>query len=170
MTKVYYRAGEAVIPVKATEIAYDMLMNPIILLINEDLSKVLPIWIGPVEANSISLAFQGVYMDRPLTHDLLINICGKLEANFSMVLINDIVEGNYIAELHMWHGKDNLIIDSRPSDAIAIAIRTQTPIYLTPKVAAGLMTISDLLSDEQQQDLRKLIDSAKIVDMKKQAN
>ena len=154
------------IPVKATEIAYDILMNPVVLLIDEELSKVLPIWIGPVEASSISLAFQGVYMDRPLTHDLLINICGKLDAKLSMVLINDIVEGNYIAELHMWHGEENLIIDSRPSDAIAVAIRTQTPIYLAPKVAAGFLSINELLNDEQQQELKKLIDSNRITDVK----
>ena len=156
------------IPVKATEIAYDILMNPVLLLINDDLSKVLPIWIGPVEANSISMAFQGVYMDRPLTHDLLIDICGKLSASFNMVLIKDILDGNYVAELHLWNGQKNLIIDSRPSDAIAIAIRTKTPIYLAPKVAAGFMTVNELLNDEQMQALRKLIDSERFADMKKQ--
>jgi len=156
------------IQVKATEIAYDILMNPVLLLTNDDLSKVLPIWIGPVEANSISMAFQGVYLDRPLTHDLLIDICGKLSASFSMVLIKDILDGNYTAELHMWNGNKHLIIDSRPSDAVAIAIRTKTPIYLAPKVAAGFMTVSDLLSEEQQKELKKLLDSERFADMKKQ--
>ena len=156
------------IQVKATEIAYDILMNPVLLLINDDLSKVLPIWIGPVEANTISLAFQGVYTERPLTHDLLINICGKLAANFSMVLIKDVQDGNYIAELHLWNGQNNLVVDSRPSDAITIAIRTKTPIYLAPKVAAGFMTVNDLLSEEQQQELRKIIDSDRFADLKKQ--
>jgi len=156
-----------VILVKATEIAYDIMMNPVVLLIDENQLKALPIWVGPFEANSISLALQGICLDRPLTHDLLIGICDKLEARFSMVIINDVIEGTYMAELHMWHHDRELVIDSRPSDAIALAIRTKTPIYLSDKVAEGFLALKDLLNEEQQNELKKLLDPGKINELKK---
>lgn len=156
--------------VKATEIAYDIMMNPVVLLIDEKELKALPIWVGPYEANFISLALQGVYLDRPLTHDLFIGTCDKLEAKFSMVLINDMIEGTYMAELHMWHHERKLIIDSRPSDAIALAIRTNTPIYLSEKVATGFLALKDILSEEQQNELKKLLAPNRISDFKKSLN
>jgi len=155
------------IPVKVKEIAYDIMMNPVVLLIDEDELKALPIWVGPFEAHSIALALQGICLDRPLTHDLLKNICDKLEAKFSMVIINDVVDGTYLAELHMWHQNKEFVIDSRPSDAIALAVRTQTPIYLSEKVAEGSLAIKDLLNEEQQQELKKLLESSRLNEFKK---
>lgn len=153
--------------VKVTEIAYDIMMNPVVLLIDENELKALPIWVGPFEAHSISLALQGICLDRPLTHDLLIGICDKLEAKFSMVIINDVIEGTYMAELHMWHHDQELVIDSRPSDAIAVAIRTKTPIYLSEKVAEGFWALKDLLNEEQQKELKKLLDPGRANEFKK---
>jgi len=155
------------IPVKVKEIAYDIMMNPVVLLIDEDELKALPIWVGPFEAHSIALALQGICLDRPLTHDLLKGICDRLEAKFSMVIINDVVDGTYMAELHMWHRNKELVIDSRPSDAIALAIRTKTPIYLSEKVAEGSLALKDLLNGEQQQELKKLLDSIRSNEIKK---
>jgi len=155
------------IPVKVKEIAYDIMMNPVVLLIDEDELKALPIWVGPFEAHSIALALQGVCLDRPLTHDLLKGICDRLEARFSMVIINDVVDGTYMAELHMWHRNKELVIDSRPSDAIALAIRTKTPIYLSEKVAEGSLALKDLLNEEQHQELKKLLESIRSNEIKK---
>lgn len=155
------------IPVKVKEIAYDIMMNPVVLLIDEDESRALPIWVGPFEAHSIALALQGICLDRPLTHDLLKGICDRLEAKFSMVIINDVIDGTYMAELHMWHQDKELVIDSRPSDAIALALRTETPIYLSEKVAQGSLALEDLLSEEQQQELKKLLESIRDNDFKK---
>lgn len=158
------------IPVKATEIAYDIMMNSVILLIDEDGLKALPIWVGPFEANYISLALQGVYLERPLTHDLLIGLCEKFGAKLSMVLISDAIEGTYLAELHMWYQEKKLVLDSRPSDAIALAIRTQTPIYLSKKVAKGFLALKDILSEEQQDELKKLLVPSKTNEHKKNLN
>jgi len=155
------------IPVKVKEIAYDIMMNPVVLLIDEDELKALPIWVGPFEAHAIAVALQGIYVDRPLTHDLLMVICNRLEARLSMVVINDVNEGTYFAELHMWHQGNELVIDSRPSDAIALALRTETPIYLTEKVAQGSLAIQDLLSEEQHQELKELLESNRPNDFKK---
>ncbi len=155
------------IPVKVKEIAYDVMMNPVILLIDENKSKVLPIWVGHFEAHAIALAMQGIRLDRPLTHDLLKCICDRMEAKLSIVMINDVNEGTYFAELHIWHRDRKLVIDSRPSDAIALALRTETPIYLSEKVARATLAIKDLLDDEQHQELKELLESNRPDDIKK---
>lgn len=145
------------VPVKVREIAYDIMMNPVVLLIDEESEKALPIWVGPFEAHAIALALQGVQMERPMTHDLLKGICDRLEAKLSMVVINDVREGTYYAELHMWHHNRDLIIDSRPSDAIALALRTETPIYLSDKVAGEALALQELLNEEQKEEIAKLL-------------
>lgn len=155
------------IPVRVKEIAYDIMMNPVVLLIDESELKALPIWVGPFEAHAIALALQGVRLDRPLTHDLLKGICDRLEARLSMVVINDVKDGAYFAELHMWHHDRELVIDSRPSDAIALALRTETPIYLTEKVAQGTLSIKDLLNEEQHEELKELLELNRPSDFKK---
>jgi hypothetical protein len=155
------------IPVKVKEIAYDIMMNPVILLIDEDELKALPIWVGPFEAHAIGVALQGITLERPLTHDLFKNVCGLLEARLSMVVINDVREGTYFAELHMWHQDKELVVDSRPSDAIALALRTQTPIYLSDKVAEGSLDIKDLINEEQHQELKELLENSRPNDTKK---
>ena len=146
------------IPVKVKEIAYDVMMNPVILLIDEDEVKALPIWVGPFEAHAIGIALQGIRLERPLTHDLFRNVCGLLEAKLSMVVINDVIEGTYFAELHLWHHDKELVVDSRPSDAIALALRTETPIYLSEKVAEGSLDIGDLFNEEHRQELKELLE------------
>ncbi len=155
------------IPVKVKEIAYDVMMNPVVLLVDEAEVKALPIWVGPFEAHAIAFALQGIRLDRPLTHDLLKNICDRLEAKLSMIIINDVREGTYFAEIHMWHNGQELVLDSRPSDAIALALRTETPIYISEKVAQDSLAIKDLLSEEQQQELRELLESTRSNDIKK---
>jgi hypothetical protein len=155
------------IPVKVKEIAYDVMMNPVVLLVDEAELKALPIWIGPFEAHAIALALQGIHLDRPLTHDLLKSLCDQFEAKLSMVIINDMRDGTYIAEIHMWHNSQELVLDSRPSDAIALALRTETPIYMTEKVAQDSLAIKDLLNEEQQQELKELLDSNRPNETKK---
>ncbi len=155
------------IPVTVKEIAYDIMMNPVILLIDEDESKALPIWVGPLEAHAIALTLQGICPERPLTHDLLKNICGRLEIQLSMVLINDVKDGTYFAQLYLWHQDKEMVVDSRPSDAIALALRTEAPIYLSEKVAEGALAIKDLLNEEQHQELKELLESNLPNDVKK---
>ncbi|MDD2443845.1 MAG: bifunctional nuclease family protein [Desulfotomaculaceae bacterium] len=155
------------IPVRVKEIAYDVMMNPVVLLIDEDNLKALPIWVGPFEAHAIAIALQGIRLDRPITHDLLKNICDQLDVRLSMVVINDIKENTYYAELHIWRHDRKMVIDSRPSDAIALALRTETPIYLSEKVAQSFLSIKDLFSDEQNPELKELFDPDHQNDQKK---
>jgi hypothetical protein len=155
------------LPVKVREIAYDVMMNPVVLLINEEEDRVLPIWIGHFEAHAISVAIQDIVLDRPLTHDLMKHICDRLKAKMSMVLINDVNDGTYFAELHLWHRDKELVLDSRPSDAIALGLRTGTPIYLSEKVTREMMALKDLLGEEQQQELKELLEANRPQDIKK---
>jgi hypothetical protein len=155
------------VSVKVKEIAYDILMNPVVLLVDEDEAKALPIWIGPFEAHAIAIALQEIHLNRPLTHDLLKGICERLEAKLSMIIINDIKDGTYYAEIHMWHNNKELIFDSRPSDAIALAIRTATPIYMSKKVAACAISVQDLFNEERQGELKKILESSRPQDLKK---
>lgn len=155
------------IPVKVKEIAYDVMMNPVVLLLDEKELKALPIWVGPFEAHAIAFALQGIRLDRPLTHDLLKNVCDRLEAKLSMIIINDVRDGTYFAEIHMWHSGQELVLDSRPSDAIALALRTETPIYMSEKVARDSLAIQDLLNEEQQQELKELLESNRPKETKK---
>lgn len=155
------------IPVKVKEIAYDIMMNPVILLIDEEEMKALPIWVGPFEAQAIGVALQGIALERPLTHDLFNNIFTLLAVRLSMVLINDVRDGTYFAELHLWHQDKEMVVDSRPSDAIALALRTNSPIYISDKVAEGSLAIKDLLNEEQHQELKELLESTRPSDIKK---
>ena len=92
------------------------------------------IWIGRFEALAISLALEGASADRPLTHDLLNNIVGKLGGRVERVLIDDLWNSTYYAKLLIAVNGDSLEIDSRPSDAIALGLRAKAPIYMSEAV------------------------------------
>lgn len=136
------------IPVTVKEIAFDLAMNPVLLLSDEQEHKMLPIWIGPFEAHSIALALEGAHLDRPLTHDLLKSVCDRVGVLVTSVIINDVRDGTYYAELHVIINGEEAVIDARPSDAVALALRTGTPIYITEKVAGCTLTPQELYSQE----------------------
>lgn len=107
---------------------------PIILLQDEEKQRVLPIWIGAVEAMSISMALNKVPFPRPMTHDLLINIASNLGGTLNAVEITDIVDGTFFAELLISKGDEVMRIDSRPSDGVALAVRAAAEIRVADKV------------------------------------
>ncbi|KJU83290.1 protein containing DUF151, partial [Candidatus Magnetobacterium bavaricum] len=92
--------------------------------------ETLPIWIGKPEADSIALALGRVVTPRPLTHDLVKNIIEELQMSVSRVVVREIVDNTYYATLYVSDGKYEKPIDSRPSDAVAVALRTSSPIYV----------------------------------------
>ncbi|AZT89368.1 bifunctional nuclease family protein [Caldicellulosiruptor changbaiensis] len=106
-----------------------------VLLCDKNNKMVLPIFIGPLEAQSIALALEKQQLPRPITHDLMVNIFQKFGISIQKVVITDIKDGTYYAELYL-RDYNNVIsvIDSRPSDAIALALRTNSPIYMAPKL------------------------------------
>lgn len=102
----------------------------ILLLQQVDGEETLPIWIGKPEADSIALALGKVLTPRPLTHDLIKNILDELEVRITKVVITDLIDNTYYALIYTHDGIREKNIDSRPSDAVAIALRVQAPIFV----------------------------------------
>lgn len=107
---------------------------PVVVLKDESGNVHLPIWIGIAEATSIASAIKQLAMARPLTHDLMHHVFQELGVKVERVVITDLKESTYFAELILSHGEKAIILDSRPSDAIAIALRAQAPIFVTQQV------------------------------------
>jgi len=105
-------------------------------LIDREKERVLPIFIGPFEANGILMKLQGVSFPRPLTYDLIKNIIEMMQGYVEKVVINDLRDGTFYATLYIVTNDQVLEIDSRPSDAVAICVRSGAPIYVTEKVMA----------------------------------
>ena len=106
-----------------------------VLLQEKDSNRSLPIIVGSNEAQAIALYLEGVDMPRPMTHDLLINVLDSLESDIRRVTIARMKNGTFFAEIEVSNSQvGDIIIDSRPSDAIAIALRTMTPIYVSDEV------------------------------------
>lgn len=112
--------------------------------------ETLPIWIGKPEADSIALALGRVVPPRPLTHDLMKNIIDSLHVKAVKVIVTEIIDNTYYAVIYIDKENEEIIIDSRPSDAIALAIRTSTPIYVHEKI------ITKKNNDELEEWLKNL--------------
>ncbi|MFI5365325.1 MAG: bifunctional nuclease domain-containing protein [Candidatus Binatia bacterium] len=110
---------------------------PVVVLQDHDRKVALPIWIGPVEAESIALQMQGINPPRPLTHDLIKTMLDQSGVEFERVVIHDLKESTYYARICLRAGGRDLQIDSRPSDAIALAIRFHKPIFVATALLHG---------------------------------
>ena len=129
--------------------------QPIVLLRERDGERYLPIWIGAVEATAIAFAQQGVVPARPLTHDLLKDVLTALDSPVERVQITDLRDGVFFAELRF---ADGVIVSARPSDAIALALRTGTPIFSEAEVLeeAGIMIEDE--ADDEVEKFREFLD------------
>lgn len=122
---------------------------PVVVLKDETGDVVLPIWIGVAEATSIASAIKQLAMARPLTHDLAMNMLQELGARVERVVITELKDSTYFAELVVTVGEKACIFDSRPSDAIAMALRASAPIYVTQQVLEqAKVTFSQQRGDE----------------------
>ncbi len=120
---------------KVAGITVDPFTNtPIVLLKDADEKDVLPIWIGLLEASSIATALENIETPRPMTHDLIKNILDSLGVKVLKIEVNDLKDNTYYALIHIDVNKKRMVIDSRPSDAIAIALRTNAPIFVEESV------------------------------------
>ena len=108
--------------------------TPILLLLDPSTQKVLPIWIGTIEAVSIAYAQEGVLHDRPQTHDLLLNIVEALDASINEVNISNISDETYYADIILNSVNGLVTLSARPSDAIALALRSNIPVTVNEKV------------------------------------
>ena len=107
---------------------------PIVLLHDREGARVLPIWIGVFEANAIALQIENVTTPRPMTHDLLRNIITDLRGTVDRVVVTDLKENTFYAVIYLRVGEELIAVDARPSDAIALALRTKAPIFVDESV------------------------------------
>lgn len=125
-------------------ITMDVEGNFSVLLTDEEEKKVLPIVIGPLEAQNIAIPLQGITPPRPLTPDLLKSVIEELGGKPEKVVITDLKDDTYYAELYIKQGDKVIKLDSRPSDAIALAMRTDIPIFLNVRLAEFTYDMADL--------------------------
>ena len=129
---------------------------PIVILHDEDNSVFLPIWIGVFEANAIALEMEQVAPPRPLTHDLLHSSLAMLGASVKRVLINALEESTFFAQIILEGSDEEKVLDARPSDAIALALRADAPIFVLPDVLEKAKAVELATTDEER--LRKWLE------------
>jgi len=122
----------------------------VVVLKEEGMERYLAIWIGPYEADAITIKLQDIEIARPLTHDLLRQSIEKLGAQVSHVLVNDLQDDTFYARVVMDRNGERIELDSRPSDAIALAVRVQAPIFVDETVMerAGVVPEEEIDLDE----------------------
>jgi len=131
---------------------------PIIILRDKDGQKVLPIWVGVFEANAIALQIENVATPRPMTHDLLKNVIQDLEATVTKIVVSDLKENTFYAMIYLQRHGETIAIDARPSDAIALALRTRVPIFVEELVIDNAKTI-DTPEKADSERLQKWLES-----------
>jgi len=124
---------------------------PIVILRDADNQRVLPIWVGPVEANAIALQIENVAPPRPMTHDLLMRVLAELGATLVRVIIQDLRDNTFYAYLELDRDGEPMLIDARPSDALALALRTRARVFVHPQVLDRAKSI-DVTPDKADQD------------------
>lgn len=126
-----------------------------------DTGRLLPIYIGSSEATAIALALDGVTTPRPMTHDLLRDVLQKMSADLERVVVTELRDKTFYAELHLLHGGDRIVASSRPSDAIALATRTGTPIFAAEAVIAEAGYSSEAASSSSEPPPEEVVEQFK---------
>ena len=143
--------------------------SPIIVLNDIENRKALPIWIGSAEASAIIRKIENIKVLRPMTHDLIIDIVEKTGYEVTRVEINDVENDTYYSTIYLINdeGKE-ITIDSRPSDAVAVAIRVDAPIFVSAKVLAdGSVSCNTEKDEEESQEFKNFVQSIKPSDFEK---
>ncbi len=126
---------EEAVQVEVRDVRFDQFSNsPVVILQDADKKKALPIWVGPFEAQAIALELQGTPPPRPLTHDLVKTILEQVGVTFEKVVVSELKGSTYYAHIHLTSAGKPLEVDSRPSDAIALALRFHRPIFVAKEL------------------------------------
>jgi len=132
----------------------------VVVLEDTEKTRLVPIWIGVSEGNAIALEMNGEKFPRPLTHDLMVNVFADLGVKVERVTITDIKDNSYYAEITLSLNGKTHVIDARPSDSLAIAVRTKCPIFIDPKVLEKCPTVEKPISkdevDKFKEDLKTM--------------
>ncbi len=143
---------------------YTVMMIPVtgqfvVLLEEVEGTRLLPIWIGRSEGESILMRLQNVMFPRPITHDLVVNMLGNLNVNITKIVVTDLKDNTYYAEITLKQNGKPLVIDARPSDAIAIALRTGTQIYIAQRVLDKCPVVSKPISQREVDDFKRELET-----------
>jgi bifunctional DNase/RNase len=131
---------------------------PIVILKEADSQLFLPIWIGVFEANAIALRIEGVEPPRPMTHDLLRSMLEQLGARVEKIVISDLRDNTFFALIHLRREESSITVDARPSDAIALALRTNAPIYVLRTVMEKAQAVDLATQATDEEKLKKWLE------------
>ena len=155
----------SMIPVRVGGLAIDeRTKSPVVLLQEIEGSRVLPIWIGPMEASAIHSELTGKKFQRPLTHDLLLSVIEGLRGKVSRVVISDLKESTFFAHIYLEGGHGPVSVDARPSDSIAVALRSRAPIFILDSLfekstqAPGPEAPAEKSPEEKAEELRRYLE------------
>ena len=155
---------------KVRGLTLDPLQNMALVILRDlEGAKALPIWVGIPEANAIALEIEQVPTPRPMTHDLIKNIIEGVNASVTRVVVNDLKDSTFYATIFLSRQGQEFHIDSRPSDAIAVALRLKAPIYVTLDVIerAGSIDLTGQDGTEEPEKLKEWLDNIKPEDFGK---
>jgi bifunctional DNase/RNase len=126
---------------------------PIVILRDGEGHQILPIWVGVFEANAIALQIENVQTPRPMTHDLLKNVIQDLSAHVDRIVVTELKENTFYAVIHLRTDGSAVVVDARPSDAIALALRSGAPIFVEDSVIASARSVE---SSKESMDVGRL--------------
>ncbi len=153
---------------KVDKLGIDLLTHdPVVILKDLEGKRYLPILIGPFEATAIALALEGTPVPRPLSHDLMRSIIHSLKAKVARIIIHDIQENTFYAKVVLESNGGTLEIDARPSDSIALALRTNAPIFVSERIVLEETVADKQAGDEEQKKFKRFIENLKPSDFLK---
>jgi bifunctional DNase/RNase len=134
---------------------------PIVVLEDLTSERILPIWIGVFEANAIALKIENISTPRPMTHDLVKNFLEQLDISVEKIVVNDVRDNTFYAMIHCRYKDQTITIDSRPSDAIALSLRVDAPIYVEDDVVKKAQSLKFDENLEDSEKLKKWLENLK---------
>jgi len=140
---------------------------PVVILRDAGNGVFLPIWVGIFEANAIAIAMEKIATPRPMTHDLLSNLLGELRTRVDRIVINELKDNTFFARIHLSRGEETWNIDSRPSDAMALALRAQAEIYVEEEVLEKSKSLRAEGTEPDPERLRKWLEEVSPEDLGK---
>jgi len=143
---------------------YTVMMVPVtgqfvVLLEDIEGTRLLPIWIGRGEGESILIKLQKVSLPRPITHDLLVNILKTVKFKIEKIVITDLIDNTYYAEITIIREKEKIVVDARPSDAIAVALRCKAKIFISQRVLDKCPVVSKPISQKEVDEFKQELES-----------
>jgi len=147
------------VEVKVKNLAFDLSKSGAMVFLEEiNGEKALPIWIGIFEANAIALELRKISTARPMTHDLILNIIKGLKAEVTKIVVTELKDNTFYATIHITTKEGETEIDSRPSDAIAVALRVGTPIYVAEEVFSQAGRSEETITESKTEDFMEWLD------------